>query len=311
MARKAGERVPAPRGRAHRADPPATARADASRFEEGSEWARAERADRWRALLVTGVVHGALAVTLGFSIPAATSRAEASGQSYQEFEVQIPEADQLRRLLSPEPTRAATRMLSPSMTLAARPVEGSRSYDLGLVEPARPAIVTTPQAGRFGATGGLLERGGEASLLSLQIEDSRRDAPDVLRTSTELSGLIERRTSEGVGDPGESTAARMLELDGSTANVVTLYREEASITAQMRSFGISGSCQVEMRVDPSGRVAEATVLTGSGSSWLDAAALEAARRWRYDPRALERLGVNRCRYWFRALPPERTESSGS
>lgn len=246
---------------------------------------------------------------MGVSIPAATNRAEASGQSYQEFEVQIPDESRLRRLLSPEPTRAATRMLSPSMTLAARPIEGSRSYNLGLAQPSRPAVVTTPQAGRFGATGGLLEQGGEASLLSLQIEDSRRDAPDVLRTSTELSGLMERRASGGAGASGDSSASSVLELDGSTANVVTLYREEASITDQMREFGISGSCQVEMRVDPSGRVAEATVLTGSGSGWLDAAAMEAARRWRFDPRALERLGANRCRYWFRALPPQRSESS--
>ncbi len=305
MARIAGGRASASAGRSYRA----TVRAEASRFEEGSEWARAERADRWRAILVTVVVHGVLAVVLGISIPAATSRAEASGQSYQDFEVQIPEEDRLRRLLSPEPTRAATRMLSPSMTLAARPIEGARSYDLGQVLPSRPAVVTTPQAGRFGATGGLLEQGGEARLLSMQIEDSRRDAPDVLRTSAELSGLIERRASEAIGAPGEPSAAGVLELDGSTANVVTLYREEVSISEQMLNFGISGSCQVEMRVDPSGRVAEATVLTSSGSSLLDAAALEAARRWRYDPRALERLRVNRCGYWFRALPPQRSESS--
>lgn len=301
MARQAG------RYRSRGPDP--SRAAHASRFEEGSEWARAERRDRWKALVATVLVHAGLALGLGFSIPSLASRAEAAAADYREFEVSIPPADQLRRLLAPEPTRAATRLLPPSNSLSSRPIEGAPSFDLGPSSPERPPLVTTPQAGRFGSTGTLLDPGGDPSLLTLQIEDSRRDAPEVLRSSAELTRLIERRPSSASTPAGDLPGTGSLDLDGGTANTVTLYREEASITQRMIDFGLSGSCQIEMRVDASGRVVQTTVLTGSGSALLDAAAEEAAKRWRYDPKALERLGVNRCRYWFRALSLE-GESGG-
>ena len=307
MARTAGGQRSASAGGHRRA----TAKASASRFDSESEWARAERSDRRRAILATLLAHGVLGLFLGISIPAAANRAEASGQSYQSFEVEIPSDERLRRLLSPEPTRAATRLLSPSNTLAARPIEGAQAYELGLVSPSRPALVTTPQPGRFGATVGLFDPRGGLDLQTLQLEDSRRDGPAVLPQTADLGELIGR----GVLDPrvggAESKGPGTLELDGSTAGVVTVYREEVSITEEMRSFGISGSCLVEMRISPNGRVLEARVVTGSGSGWLDTAAQLAARRWRFDPKALERLEVDRCRYWFRALASNTPDPLGS
>ena len=278
---------------------PPILRAAGPRFDEDTEWGRAERRDRRRAAFATSLTHGLLLAAAGISAPILVERSMAPDPAYRRFEVSIPPDDEVRRMLAPEPTQPAPRLLSPTSLPTTRPLEGAQQIALSPSMPDRPVEVTTPQVGRFAAPGGLLEPDGTAGLLSIEVDAARAERPAVLPSGSTLGALVEGGgEDEAAGDAAVLLGPGLLSLDGRSANAVTLYREEAPYTERMRRFGLSGSCEVEMRVDADGLVAEATVVSGSGSAWLDQAAVEAALRWRFDPEALERRRVSRCRYRF-------------
>jgi TonB family protein len=274
-------------------------RAARPRFAADSEWGRAERRDRRRAVLTSAIVHGCLLALLGPSIPPRAARALASEPAYQGFEVSIPPDEEVRRMLAPEPTRAAPRLATPSDQPSSRPLEGAPRLDLAPLLPDLRPQVTTPQVGIFAAPGELLEPEARLGLLSIELDAARRARPEVLQDGLAGSPALEGGASATSGGSFEGLGSGMLVLDGRTANAVTLYREEAPYTERMRSFGLAGTCEVEMRVDADGLVAEASVVQSSGSELLDAASVAAALNWRFEPRALEARGVYRCRYRFR------------
>lgn len=66
-------------------------------------------------------------------------------------------------------------------------------------------------------------------------------------------------------------------------SLTILQRVVARYPAGARNRGEQGSAGVAMRVDERGRVVEVRILRSSGSRQLDAAALEAARKWKFAP----------------------------
>jgi TonB family protein len=245
---------------------------------------------RW-PLLQASMVH-VLVIFLGV-LPAINKRpaAKEEPRPYADLQVLAIDALQAQRLLSLGSERAAPRLAELPREASTRPQSGPLPQLSG-----RPNLVTLPQPRQGAPSRRLLETGTEAPRERSQIETLERrvllDA-NLLRRPLELPRVPLDRAVPGLAGP------RLVELEGQLLGALTLYREEPSLSPELLRSGAAGVVWIEMRLDPEGLVQDALVVTGSGNPALDEAALAAARRWRFDPLALERAGTRRCRYRFR------------
>jgi protein TonB len=200
----------------------------------------------------------------------------------------------------------SARLLS-SAGGASRPglAEAPRAPGLGLrlapearpLEPlgARPPAWELPEGGRAAPPARLLEARGEGAREHSRLERLRPPP----RSLGELLGAAPLPAPEAASAPsGLPGQAPPILLEGRALDGLTLYREEPWIGPELQRSGLAGVALVEFAVDPEGLVGGVVLVESTGHEALDQAALTAARRWRFDPRALERSGQPRCRYRF-------------
>ena len=107
-------------------------------------------------------------------------------------------------------------------------------------------------------------------------------------------------------DPGEGIAAIAPDIDatggldsgitgtgGSDRDVVPLVRTEPEYPAQAESRGIVGWVTVEFTIAKTGAVKDPVVVASRPSRTFDRAALNAIRRWKYNPKIVDGSAVER------------------
>jgi len=83
--------------------------------------------------------------------------------------------------------------------------------------------------------------------------------------------------SSGSGNQPTQQPGQAVTLPYITYSTVPPYPSEA------RKNGIQGTVRVKVLIDTNGRVANASISSGSGSSLLDQAALQTVYKWRFSP----------------------------
>jgi TonB family protein len=100
-------------------------------------------------------------------------------------------------------------------------------------------------------------------------------APDASGSAVDPSGI--RQAGEIAGSPAASETAR-----SASSYLRPVDRPEASYPDLARDSGVTGNVLVEVQVLPDGSVGDATARSGSDNTLLIQAALDAARRWRFE-----------------------------
>lgn len=84
-----------------------------------------------------------------------------------------------------------------------------------------------------------------------------------------------------------------------------LYNPEPDYPAREYAAGIGGTVKVRIRLGDNGRVAQASIYRSSGEAALDQAALQAVRRWRFEPVSSTHRTVRELVFPIRFVPTAR------
>ena len=96
-------------------------------------------------------------------------------------------------------------------------------------------------------------------------------------------GALESDGSSSVSRPGNGPAGVGTGSGGSgDGSLVAVYRPKPPYPSSARRRNIEGATLVEIRIDPAGVVTDAKLLETSGTEALDQAALETAKKWKYE-----------------------------
>lgn len=249
----------------------------------------------WRAPLgLAALLHTAVVLTGVWSPLPAPARAPAELPKPAPLQLVALDALDGARLLS---SAAAT----PRPGLAEPPRQGRGDLRLAPEDPAPAAAASRrppspwPAGDRAAPPARLLEARGDPGRGSSRL-DRLRPPP---RSLGELLGSAPLPAGEQASaPPAPPGQPEPILLEGRVLDALTLYRESPRLGPEAIQAGLAGVVLVEFAVDPEGFVESATVVESGGHGALDQAALSAARRWRFDPRALDRAGQRRCRYRF-------------
>jgi protein TonB len=80
---------------------------------------------------------------------------------------------------------------------------------------------------------------------------------------------------------------------GSDRDIVPLVRVDPEYPPRAKAQGIEGWVELEFTISPVGTVKEAQVIGSDPAYVFDRAALRAVRRWRYNPKVVENVPVER------------------
>lgn len=114
----------------------------------------------------------------------------------------------------------------------------------------------------------------EMPIDQLQIDEPDVDAPD--------PAVIAAATAVGAPAPGPPQAGNATAPSGGGDGLVLLQRALPAYPRAAARRGEQGTTQVILHVTQSGRVDQVKVEQSSGSALLDAAAVEAFRKWRFE-----------------------------
>jgi protein TonB len=122
-------------------------------------------------------------------------------------------------------------------------------------------------------------------------EKPQREVPEQQPPPPEMNLAESLRPSEAVGEiiPMVDTAAELgkatrLGAGGSDRDIVPLVRVDPDYPERARQQGIEGWVDVEFTISPVGTVQDPRVLEARPAFVFDRAALNAIRRWRYNPK---------------------------
>lgn len=134
-------------------------------------------------------------------------------------------------------------------------------------------------------------------------EPPKREKPDQPPPPPEMNMAQNMKPSEAVGDMVaiadtgvELAKATSLGVGGSDRDIVPLVRVDPEYPARAKQRGIEGWVELEFTITRVGTVQDARVLKSKPPYVFDRSALQAIRRWRYNPKiadgkAVERPGV--------------------
>jgi len=139
-------------------------------------------------------------------------------------------------------------------------------------------------------------------------EPPKREKPDQPPPPPEMNMAQNMKPSEAVGEMAimgdthmELAKATSLGVGGADRDIVPLVRVDPEYPARAKQRGIEGWVEVEFTITRVGTVQDAKVLKSSPPYVFDRAALQAIRRWRYNPqiqdgKPVERLQMVRLRF---------------
>jgi protein TonB len=122
-----------------------------------------------------------------------------------------------------------------------------------------------------------------------------------LETETSTPTGTETRTGTGPGTAGASAGGTGIASAPGSGRLVTgalpraRHRPAPVYPYEARRLGHTGTSAIRLRIAADGRVREARVHRTAGDAGLDAAALSAVRRWRFEPSP---PGVDWTEQWF-------------
>jgi periplasmic protein TonB len=134
-----------------------------------------------------------------------------------------------------------------------------------LVTPATPVIATTAGSASYPIR------------TPAVVEKPRRTAAKIATTSN--SSTTAKIVRTGATASGGIAAAGK----GETSGIRYLYTPHPPYPPQARALRQQGVVVIEAEINPSGRVANASILRSSGFRVLDEAALAAVRAWTFEP----------------------------
>jgi protein TonB len=96
-------------------------------------------------------------------------------------------------------------------------------------------------------------------------------------------GSLASEGASSVSRPGNGPSGVGTGSGGSgDGSLVAVYRPKPPYPPSARRRNIEGASLVEIQIDPAGAVTDARLLESSGSEALDEAALETAKKWKYE-----------------------------
>jgi protein TonB len=256
---------------------------------------RAFQSPGWRTpTAIAAGLHAAVVLTGVWPTAAGPAAAPEEPRSLRPLELTALDPLQSARLLSSVGGASRPGLAEAPRAAGTGPRLAPEATPLEPLAARRPAW-TLPEGGRAAPPARLLEARGEQAREHSRLERLRPPP----RSLAELLGAAPLPAPEAASAPSELPGQPLpILLEGRALDGLTLYREQPWIGPELQQSGLAGVALVEFAVDPEGLVESVILVEGSGHEALDRAALAAARRWRFDPRALERAGQNRCRYRF-------------
>jgi protein TonB len=132
-------------------------------------------------------------------------------------------------------------------------------------------------------------------------EKPERQAPEQQPPPPEMSLAQSLNPSEGVGEiiPLVDTGVELEKATslgaggGSDRDIVPLVRVDPEYPPRARQQGIEGWVELEFTISPAGTVQDPRVLEARPPFVFDRAALNAVRRWRYNPKVENGVAVAR------------------
>jgi protein TonB len=131
-------------------------------------------------------------------------------------------------------------------------------------------------------------------------EKPQREVPEQQPPPPEMQLAQSLNPGEGVGDivpmvdtGTELEKATSLGAGGSDRDIVPLVRVDPEYPPRARQQGLEGWVDLEFTITPAGTVADPRVLEAQPPAIFDRAALNAVRRWRYNPRVEGGVAVAR------------------
>ena len=133
-----------------------------------------------------------------------------------------------------------------------------------------------------------------------QREPPKREKPEQPPPPPEMNLAQNLNPSEAVGDivplvdtGVELEQATSLGAGGSDSDVVPLVRVDPDYPARAKQQGIEGYVDVRFTISPAGTVQDPVVIGSNPSLVFDRAALQAVRKWRYNPKIENGVAVSR------------------
>jgi periplasmic protein TonB len=259
--------------------------------ESGNKWILV--AAGVAALIVVGVV-GALyfhpkaagkAVPAVASAPVSAPSPEAApiNSSAQTTVAQAPNPNPVAQLAQPAVAPAASAPAVTTRTIEATPAKAGQPSAPARVPPSAPANQKAPS--RLPDMSASLNAHPVSSARSVSV--NAMPAPSVETSSPTPSGDLQGIAVSSVEAPPPAPAEPLARVRvGGTVQPPKLISSVSAVYPPMaKSAGVEGSVVIDVSIDPSGKVAATKVL--SGPVMLREAAVDAVRRWKYQPGTLD------------------------
>jgi protein TonB len=164
----------------------------------------------------------------------------------------------------------------------------------------------------IGVSGELKEGGGRLAVDFVRLrrdaapelkkrEPPKREKPEQAPPPPEMNMAKAMNPSDAVGEiiPIVDTGMELEKATslgagaGSDRDIVPLVRVDPEYPARAKQQGLEGWVELEFTITPVGTVADAVVIASSPSFVFDRAALQAVRKWRYNPKTENGVAVAR------------------